>query len=117
MTKKFIRQESNSHSKLGKGRKKLQKWRKPKGRDSKMRLNIKNHSKTVSVGYKSPRKNSGKIHDLLPVLIKNINDLEKVGKDSIIIIARVGAKKKIEIIKRAQEKKLKILNLGGKNEA
>ena len=37
MTKNFLRVDSARYSKLGKGRRKLQKWRKPKGRDNKMR--------------------------------------------------------------------------------
>ena len=38
MKKKFLRRDSVRFSKIGKNRKKIQKWRKPKGRDSKMRL-------------------------------------------------------------------------------
>jgi len=59
-TKKFIRQESRRYSKLGSRRKKLQKWRKPKGRDSKMRLNMASHSASPTVGHKSPKKNRRK---------------------------------------------------------
>ncbi|MBU0467256.1 MAG: eL32 family ribosomal protein [Nanoarchaeota archaeon] len=109
--KKFIRQESKRYSKIGKNRKKLQKWRKPKGRDSKMRLKRKSYSASVSVGYKKPRKTSGKIQDLQPVLVHNLKELSEMGKNFIAIIARVGAKKKLEIIKHAKEKKIKILNV------
>ncbi|MFH1425770.1 MAG: eL32 family ribosomal protein [archaeon] len=108
MSKEFKRQEFMVHSKLGKNRKKLQKWRKPKGRDSKMRLKRKSYPKTVSIGYSSP-----KTKDPKPVLIHNIKDLLTTNKNTPIILARVGAKKKIEIIKLAQEKKIKILNIKG----
>ena len=113
MTKKFTRRDFKRYSKLGKRRKKLQKWRKPKGRDNKMREKRYGYPKVVSVGYKSPRKSSGKIEGLNPVLICNTKDLEKMNKKSVVIIGRVGAKKKIEIIKKSVEMKLKILNLGG----
>ena len=36
--RKFLRRNTGSLSRLGKLRRKLQKWRKPKGRDNKMRL-------------------------------------------------------------------------------
>ncbi|MFH1290144.1 MAG: eL32 family ribosomal protein [Nanoarchaeota archaeon] len=111
MPKKFVRQDSKRHSKIGKNRKKLQKWRKPKGRDSKMRLSRKSYPATVSVGYKTARKETGKIEGLIPVLVHNTKELEALSKDMIAIIAKVGAKKKLEIIKQAQEKKIKILNL------
>ena len=111
MSKEFVRQEHLKYSKLGKGRKKLQKWRKPKGRDSKMRLKRKGYSKTVSVGYKSPRKSLGKINGMKPVLVYNVKDLFKLDKNSVAIIARIGVRKKLDIIKHAQEKKIKILNL------
>lgn len=116
MIKKFLRQETRRHSKLGKNRKKLRKWRKPKGRDSKMRLNMKGHPKTVSVGYKSSKKESGKIENKVPVLVHNTKELEFVTKNQIPVLARIGTKKKLEVMKLAQEKKIKILNVGGKNE-
>jgi len=106
MPTKFIRQESGRHSKLGKNRKKLQKWRKPKGRDSKMRLKRKGYSKVVSVGYKKPLTKKAK-------LISNLKELSEVSKDTTIILASVGARKKLELIKVAQEKGIKMLNVNG----
>ena len=111
MSKRFLRQETNRHSRVGKGRKKLQRWKKPKGRDSKMRLSMKSHPPTVSVGYKSQRSLSGKIRGKTPVLVHNSKDLEKVSKDDIVIIAKVGAKKRLEIIKLINEKKIEVLNV------
>ncbi len=113
MSKKFVRQEAVRYSKLGKNRKKLQKWRKPKGRDSKMRLKRKSYSASPTVGHRSPKKESGKIKDLFPVLVYNVKDLLKVNKNSIAIIAKVGAKNRLEIIKEAEKNKIKILNVKG----
>lgn len=109
--KKFVRQKTKQFSKLGKNRKKLQKWRRPKGGDSKMRLKRKSYPATVSIGYKSSRKKAGRIKGMKPVLVHNLKELEKVGKENIAILARVGARKKLELIKRAQENKIKILNV------
>ena len=117
MHKKFIRQDSGRYSRLGKKRKKLQKWRKPRGRDSKMRLKRKSYPSVVSIGYKSPRKDLGKIRGKNPILVHNLNELKKSGKNSIVIIGKIGAKKKLDLIKYASENKIEIHNLGGKNEA
>jgi len=116
MSKEFIRQGAQRHSRLGLRRKKLQKWRRPKGRDSKMRLSMKSHAKTVSVGYKSDKKSSGKINGLSPVLIYNLKDLNSLNNNSMAILAKIGAKKKLEIIREAEERKIKIINIGRKNE-
>ena len=64
-----------------------------------------------TIGHRSPRKESGRIKNLAPILVHNLNDLEKAGKESIVIIAKIGAKKKLEIIKKAQEKNIKIFNV------
>lgn len=115
MSKGFIRSDSMRHSKIGKNRKKLQKWRKPKGRDNKMREKRKSYPKTVSIGYKSPKSEHGKIDGLVPILVSNLLDLKKAGKEnSIIISSRVGAKKKLSILKEASNQKIKILNEGAK---
>ncbi|MBU0907598.1 MAG: eL32 family ribosomal protein [Nanoarchaeota archaeon] len=111
--KKFIRQETSRYSKIGKNRKKLQRWRKPKGRDSKMRLKRKSYPATVSVGYSRARKEQGKVNGKLPILVHHVKDLEKITKDNVALLARVGAKKKLEIIKKAEEKKIQILNVKG----
>jgi large subunit ribosomal protein L32e len=111
MPKKFIRQDVSRYSKIGKNRKKLQKWRKPKGRDSKMRLSRKSYPASPTVGHKSPKKESGKINGQIPILVYNTSDLEKVTKDNVAILASIGAKKKLDVIKAAQEKKIKILNI------
>lgn len=112
--KKFIRQDSERYSKIGKNRKKLQKWRRPKGRDSKMRLKRKSYPATVSIGYSTNKKLAGKVEGKMPVRVHNIADLKKITKDQVALLARVGAKKKLEMIKFAEENKIKIINVGGK---
>jgi large subunit ribosomal protein L32e len=116
MSKRFVRQEANTYSKIGKNVKKRQKWRRPTGRDSKMRLKRKSYPATVKVGYKTAKKELGKIQGMKPVLIHNLHELNNLGKGSVAILARIGAKKKLEIIKHAQDKKIKILNVKGEKQ-
>jgi len=107
----FLRRTGNRFSKLGKGRKKKQKWRKPTGRDNKMREKRKGYPAVVKIGYKQDKKLSGVINEKMPMMIMNIRDLEKIKKNDVGIIGKVGQKKKIEIAKIAKEKKIKIYNL------
>ena len=109
--KKFIRRDSKRYSKLGKNRKKLQKWRGAKGRDNKIREHRRGYPKAPSVGYKNTRKESGKINGKRPEIVYNLSSLEKARKDSIIVIGKVGARKKIDIVKKALEMKFEIVNL------
>ncbi len=104
---KFLRRSWDRYSKLGKGRKKKQVWRRPRGRDNKMREKRKGYPAVVSIGYK-------KAERIKPVLVNNFKDLEKVNKGDLVIIGNMGKKKKIEILKKAEEKKIKIhkLNVG-----
>ena len=111
MTSKFLRQDYMRHSKLGKNRKKLRKWRRPRGRHSKMRQQRKSYPASPAVVYRTAKKRSGKINNLKPVLVHNVKELFSLDKNSIAIIARVGAKKKLELLKHAEEKNIKILNM------
>lgn len=105
--KKFLRRTWDRYSKLGKKRKKKQKWRRPTGRDNKMRERSKGHSKIVSVGYKK----SKKINKKDQIVIRNIMELEKAKKNQIIIVGHIGKKKKIEIAKKAKKMKIPLQNL------
>jgi large subunit ribosomal protein L32e len=108
---KFLRRITKRYSKLGKGRKKKQVWRRPKGRDNKMREKRKGYPARVSVGYRTAKKTKGLIEESVPVIVRNIRDLEKLGEKQIIILGNVGKKKKIEILKKAEEKKMKVYKI------
>ncbi len=116
MRKKFIRTDYLMYTKLGKNRKKLQRWRRPTGRHNKIRTGMAGHPPKPAIGFKKPKNKIGLIQGLKLIRIFNVGDLEKVKKDNIAVIAKIGARKKLEVIKKAQEMKIKILNLGGKNE-
>ena len=109
--KKFLRRTWGRYSKLGKGRKKKQTWRSPKGRHNKMREKEKGYPALVSVGYRKDKSTRGTIDNKKPVLVNNIKDLLSIKKDEIAIIGRVGKRNKIEMAKKARELKIQIQNL------
>ena len=65
----------------------------------------------VEVGYKNPVAQRNLIQNKIQVLVFNVNDLAKVGKDSIAIIAKVGEKNKIMIAREIQKRKIAVANL------
>jgi large subunit ribosomal protein L32e len=90
------------------------KWRKPTGRHSKVRHQLRGYVKRVEPGYRSPALIRGAHKSgLFSVIINNIADLNKVNKEKqgIVISARVGKKKKVMILKRAKELGLTRLNI------
>jgi len=100
----FLRRISNRYSKLGKRRKKKQIWRRPTGRDNKMREKRRGYPARVSIGYKNAEKEKA-------IIIQNPKELEKINKKLIIVVGNVGKKKKIEIAKKAKELKIQLSNL------
>jgi len=100
---KFLRTGTKRYKKLG--RKKKQKWRKPRGRDNKMREKRKGRPKKVMVGFKKGEKERGKVEGKRLVYIRNLKQAENVGKGDLIIISRrIGKKKREEIEKKIKEK-------------
>ncbi|MGB9708339.1 MAG: eL32 family ribosomal protein [Candidatus Pacearchaeota archaeon] len=107
----FLRKDSFKKSKLGKRRKKKQKWRRPRGRHSKLREKRTGHMIQPSIGWGSPRDIKGLVRELKPKLIYNLQDLENVKGDEIGVIGKIGKRKKIEIIEKASVKNIKLLNV------
>lgn len=114
MSSKFLRSDTSRHLRLGKKRRKLQKWRNPRGRHNKIRRQRRNYPLRVKIGFKGPVADSGKVEGYTPVLVHNIKEVSSLKKGSIVILARIGARKKLEVIKKADELGLRILNAGGK---
>jgi len=111
MPKKFIRRNWTKASRLGKGRKKKQVWRAPKGRHSKTRKKRKGYPIKVMVGFRKEKGERNMIKNQKPIRVNNMKQLEKIGKGEIAIIGKIGMKKKIELIKKAKEKGISIHNL------
>jgi len=111
MALKFLRRNWSKASRLGRKRKNKQVWRSPKGRHSKTRGERKGYPAIVKIGYKQDVTTSGLIQEKTPILVNNVKDLLKLGKNEIAILGNVGMKKKLEIAKFAKEKKIQISNL------
>ncbi|MBS3072708.1 hypothetical protein J4477_02655 [Candidatus Pacearchaeota archaeon] len=106
---KFLRRNTNEYSKLGKKRKKLQKWRRPKGRDNKMRLKTKGHPLVVKVGYKQNKLHRGKVSGKELKIIRSVNDLSDVNGKTLQL-GKIGIRKKIIIAKICLDKNIKFTN-------
>ena len=110
--KNFLGRNTVKLSKLGRGRPKIQRWRAAVGRHSKIRKNRFGYTKSPRIGFKSAKTESGMIKGKVPVLVRNMKDLQTANLKNIIILSRkIGAKKKMEMIKKANEMKIQILNV------
>ena len=104
----FIRQDNPKRMKLN------YKWRKPKGIHSKIRHHFKGRRKMPSPGYKSPLEVRG-IHST-GLKILNVHSVDEITKlnsktEGIVIANSVGTKKRLEILRKAKELDVKVLNL------
>lgn len=111
---KFLRLGYSQYSKLGLRRKKKQKYRKAKGIDNKVRLKMKGHLQNVNIGFRNKKSERGLIKGLKPVHVKNISDIERLKKEEIGILAKVGSKNKKEIADYLLKNNLKLLNFNPK---
>jgi large subunit ribosomal protein L32e len=106
---KFIRQESWRYDRLAEN------WRKPKGKDNKMRKQKGGYPALVKVGYRGPRLARG-LHPsgYTDNLVYNIADLSGLDakKDAVRLARTVGSRKRREIIEQATKLGFKILNAG-----
>ena len=104
----FRRQEWHRYKRLGTS------WRRPRGLHSSMRKQLKGRPAIVKIGYRSPAAVRG-LHPsgLEDVLVHNVKELEKLDPKTqgARIASTVGKRKRIEIVKRAQELGIRILNL------
>lgn len=107
----FIQQDYHKKRRLSK------KWKRPTGLQSKMRHQFRGYNRRVKQGWRSPieiRGYHGK--GVEPILVNNVSDLNSVKHDQGVVIAsNVGLKKRLDIVKKAQELKLIILNVNPEN--
>jgi large subunit ribosomal protein L32e len=104
---KFVRQESWRYDRLSPS------WRRPKGKDNKMRLQVSGVPRLVKVGYRGPKLGRG-LHPsgYTEVMVYNTNDLKRVDptKNAIRIGHTVGRRKRVAILEEASTLKIKVLN-------
>ncbi len=104
---KFERQEAHVKARLSRSG-----WRKPRGFQSKMRLQRKGYNAIVKVGYRTPRILRGRlISGLLETIVISPSDLKNIQKDQIALIPRtLGNRKRLELLKEAKKLKIRISN-------
>jgi large subunit ribosomal protein L32e len=108
---KFLRRDCTRFAMFGYGKGKNAKWRSPKGRHNKMRDKKRGYPAVVSIGYSTSKKEKGKINAKTPILVSNLNDLKKVEKENIIILGKMGTKKRIQILEKAKEMKVEVYKI------
>jgi len=106
---RFIRQESWRYVRV------KERWRRPRGKNSKMRLGMRGWPKIVKIGYKKSRKGRG-LHPsgLEEIIVRRPADLEKINaKTQIVKIGHtVGERNRNAIMERAQALELRVANPG-----
>ncbi len=103
----FRRQYSNVMKQLS------DKWNRPRGMHSKMRMGIRGKKLLPAVGFRSPTETRGLTRSGLVVLVvSNVEDLKKVDpkKHGVFFAAGLGMRKRVEIAKKAIEMKITLEN-------
>ncbi|MEM0340869.1 MAG: 50S ribosomal protein L32e [Acidilobaceae archaeon] len=88
-------------------------WRKPKGRDNKVRLEIKGYPPKVKSGYGTPEDIRG-LHPsgLEPVVVSNVKELENLdpSRHIVYIASTVGLRKRAELLEAIKSRGFRVAN-------
>ncbi len=89
------------------------KWKRPRGKDNKVRLKLKGYPPMASVGYRMPNDLRG-LHPsgyevAVVSSVKDLNGLDP-KKHAVYIASTVGLRKKIELVREAINRGFKVLN-------
>ena len=104
--KRFLRQDAHKIKRLKK------KWRRARGMHNKIRDKLKGHRASPTVGYGKAKSLKHMIGGIKPVLITNFGDLEKLtSNDGIILSSKLGLRKKVLMLNKIKQLKLRVLNL------
>jgi len=104
----FKRHESFRHKKL------KDKWRKAKGRFSKVRLKRRGKGRMPGIGYRSPQSIRGLTSSgYKMVLVYNVDGVQKIDPktETAVIASTVGKKKKAEILETATKRGVTVSNV------
>jgi large subunit ribosomal protein L32e len=109
-TPHFLRDEGFRYKRIPKN------WRRPTGYTSKLRINLKYRPSKVRVGFRGPKMVRG-LHasGFEEVMIHTVKELETIDpkKQAVRIGGTVGTKKRLDIVKRADELDIRVLNMKG----
>lgn len=105
----FYRTKPHAYVKLG--RRTKARYKRPTGRHNKSRQKWRSRPPMVEVGYKNQSNERNLVLGKMPVWVYNVRDIDKIGKDSIAIIAKIGKKNKLAVAKEMQKRKLAAANL------
>eukprot|EP01068_Selenidium_serpulae_P007890 Selendium_serpulae@DN4833_c0_g1_i3.p2 len=108
-TKKFVRFQSNRFLRVKPS------WRKPKGIDCRVRRRFRGTNRMPKIGYGSDKRTKHVLpNGLKKFVVKNVEDLELLLMHNDIYCAQisrcVSAKKRVEIVERADEMRVRVLN-------
>jgi len=88
-------------------------WRRPKGKHSKMRKQERGRGRIPKPGYGSPASVKGlNRQGFREIRVFNVPDLQRLDKsrESCLIASTVGRKKRLEILKKAEELGITVSN-------
>ncbi len=104
----FVVKESHNQNRV------KRRWRFPRGRHSGVRQMHKGKPAMPNPGYGAPVAERG-LHSsgLRPVLVHTLSQLEQVDPavEGIIIASTVGTRKKVQLLEKAEQAKIQILNV------
>jgi len=97
-------------------------WRRPRGIDSRHRCKAKGLTKTVKVGYGSDKKTRHRLPSgFYKFVVSNVSELEVLlmqnRKYAAQVAHNVSARKRKEIVERAEQLNIKVLNGGARLKA
>lgn len=107
---KFLRYDWDKYYRL----ERQETWRKPRGRDNPMRLQLSGYPPKADPGFGTPKEIRG-LHPsgLKPVIVRSMKELENLkGKQDVIvyIASTVGLKKRTEMVSKAKELGIRLAN-------
>jgi large subunit ribosomal protein L32e len=106
--KDFVEKESNFSARV------KSRWRLPRGKHSKVRQMHKGRPALPTPGYGAPKAVKG-LHPsgLKGIVVNNVKELSNLNtNEGAVLSANLGKKKRLELLKLAQEKKITVLNVG-----
>jgi large subunit ribosomal protein L32e len=98
MSKRFKQQDYFRHKKLGIS------WRKPKGRQSKLRVKKGGSGILPRIGYGTKRRHGVSV-------LRSLREVEAANAENALIASGIGANKALKIAEKAKQKGIKILNM------